>query len=546
MELPFISNEYIMIKMGKRCDTESFIKYIKNPMEPLDCCISCSSFPRERTQEILEAILECDTISDNLSTRIESDSELMVLTKILQKHKIRRLHVIQTDQSMFGYSNVSRNVVMDFASSLKDIMYISGIWSNYRDLLIYGLVDSKSIESLHLSESYIRTGEIKALDNLLLNNKSLKSIDLSNVIKEDNLRYLKDSIIKNTTLEELRISYIDDNETSYSDCMEIISEIVSQNKSIRTLEMHGHHIDPNTKSTFIKSFKKNTCIKRLSMDDIYLESPSTLTNLLRENRNITDLNIGMMELKSDTKEIGAALRTNKVLDKLYINASDNIIDIIKGMTNVSDLTLYNTENIGDICKILEDHNCLRHLNIFKPLNGPPPYTDQTADIINRLFDKNRSLETCMIDMDIVDENIDIVVKILEENKQIKELTIRTDKMSDINIRKILRALKHNISMYHLYITGWKIIWNKMKDEIDELFKENITLVLLDNPCMNSHQVLHYLKRNQTFREKCHQLAPLIENGINNGMLDVNSIIYKYLSKKEGLNNKEIQETLKYM
>jgi Ran GTPase-activating protein (RanGAP) involved in mRNA processing and transport len=490
MDLPFISNEYILNQFYKNRDIDGFIKYIKNPIEPFDCSIKCSYFLNRNT-DILEAILECYSFSDDSSFTINTDNELYLLSQILEKHKISRLCIM-------NQRKLSKDTVLNFVPSLCDVQEFSCDFIGHLDIIISSLVDSKSIKSLDLSFNDIDEKAINAFNDLLLNNTSLKSIDLTNSNMGKILEPLKDCIIKNTTLVNVNISQ--ENSTgpliNGTDCMEIISEIISKNKSIKNLKMNGHMIDKETKSTFTECLKNNTTIKRLEMNDVYLETTSEIVNIIRENRTLCHLRIHDMILKSDAKELSNALRENTVLYSLHIDASDKdkIEEIIRGTINISDLSLYNTksESMSGICKVLGNHKHLRSLYI----RNFAQMTDINA--IAEMLDQNKTLELFTVKLSTVDGIIDSLVKILAENKTLTSLYIESDIISDSNARKILHALKNNRTMSNIVFSYNN--WSEMKEEIYELFKVNRTLISIGKTYTMPHQLVDYLKRNKTLRD----------------------------------------------
>lgn len=188
---------------------------------------------------------------------------------------------------------------------------------------------------------------------------------------------------------------------------------------------------------FIASFSCHIQDLNLSYNDFFSQPLiKSLSDALRTNRSIKDLNLSSIKFPEDIKELANALTVNKFIEKLSCN----------------DLCSKNSDKV--ISTLFEG------LTFNKSI--------KEAYFCNYKNSKNF---------------ITSLTKCLELNISLKCLSISHLDLQDSGASQVFKSLMHNFSLTKLFITDNNITGEALRD-LNELLNSNQTLMYLDISCNN--------------------------------------------------------------
>lgn len=511
---------------------DNIIEYVrKNILKELFINKKTTSF--DKIAELFKVLIEKKEITYlTLEWFKFGDKELNAISTIIDKCPLKCL-----SNTAYIYHCHSTGTIQRFASTLRysDIISLTYHLSGKdASMVLLALIDNTSITELDIH--CCKIDDITVLSSFILQNKIVKKLYLTSTeISYYDAKIFQGALVKNDTLKYLNLDdcFLDRKGES------VIASIVATNKSLKEL-----YVEVNNDCYEIMSeLSKNTTLKTFTIAcGTYSGQMDGVISMIEKNRTLTSLNITGYEITTDQSiRLGQALKDNNMLK--YLDLHDNYIygpvhryitrgcDSIESL-NLTDLLKYEKDIIG-VCEELKDNKVIEELymNHVKISNKGMV---AIRDLLNKCNIKTLGLHSCDFESDKV------LIDIIKDDTQLEALNIS---YNNNDKKSIISALKHNTTLTKINLSGYKS-WDSIRKTTRDLFKVNKTLASFgDIEFLDTHTI-YYLKRNQKLRDNSYQLAPLIENGIDCGMLDVNSIIYKYLSVNESLNREDICNILK--
>jgi Ran GTPase-activating protein (RanGAP) involved in mRNA processing and transport len=401
----------------------------------------------------------------------------------------------------------------------------------------------KNTEDIDLSGYDFDKEELDKISKKL-NKNQVRSLDISNnSLKTKELKIFSKAFEKSKVLDSLDLS----NNELTTEGLELFSKIFS-NSSLVTLNLSGNSLEDEGIILLSKYLKKNEMIKNLDISfcgfsDGGMEEISKL--LLSEKCNLKRLDISNNLLK-DVDKIFESLVENKKLKVLKISGIDIIYDCL-----FKDL---------NICKMLEKNNSLKQLNMNDCLltyldlyyilcamstnptleilninrtkhcyinNHSNGYKEQTLKKMEQYF-QNTSLRVLNLKSLYLDEymlnaitnrctSLQILnlegnylgnhknpmqaFESLKKNETLKELYLKDNYLSSIQLEPLFEILKENNTLEKLDISENSILSPLSQNIADYLQKNTSLLVLKMDKCgiksKGQAVILKFIENNHT-------------------------------------------------
>ena len=264
---------------------------------------------------------------------------------------------------------------------------------------LYNFIQNNNLKSLtfNIDDSINQLFIEKILFNVLINNKSITNINLSETL---NLKKLKDYLNFNNNISNLSIicylKYI--NETDF----ENFCKYIEQNKSLKHLNIYSVIKEgiPKDKIIFVKNKLFKALINNQYIDSIIFKGESfiiedtyidwdLIINLLQNNNRIKKLFFNI-DLSNNINSFLEYLQTNNSLQKLKIKCIDYnprlLALVIKNNKTLEYLDLSDSKfsNIDLMLEFLKTNTTLKYLNLKNV-----SFTDEyyTKDIVNSMINE---------------------------------------------------------------------------------------------------------------------------------------------------------------
>ncbi|CAF3953112.1 unnamed protein product [Adineta steineri] len=166
------------------------------------------------------------------------------------------------------------------------------------------ITENGDCPTLNLMMKNLNANEAKLLMELLKNNKTVTSLDLSlNWIGNEGVQSVADALNNNTTLTEIKLGCV-----------------LNNNKTLNTLKLCGCGFGPEGVKHIADALRNNTTLTTLDLGLCKLENEGVqyLSDALQNNTTLTSLYLKENEIKAEgIKILADALRHNKGLKKTF-------------------------------------------------------------------------------------------------------------------------------------------------------------------------------------------------------------------------------------
>ena len=269
--------------------------------------------------------------NSNIHTLILSENPInndgiKLLSKYLNKQVFNSLKILELNKCNFNYEGLK--CILECLEGNKKIQKLCMNCNNFNikkndNLLLKEAFNSINLKELSLSNCKLGDNLSKSVANGLLNNNTIKYINLSeNYITDIGFMLFIDIPIKNNTLSKIDIS--------------------------------KNQISDISANLFVKNLIKNKTINELNFYDNLLknETATSLVEVIRSNFNITSINLNYNGIYTKTlEEINKQLTLN--IEKNRIQKVPNLKKEIK-QSYISELDFKNIDNkINDCLNVYE-------------------------------------------------------------------------------------------------------------------------------------------------------------------------------------------------
>ena len=182
-------------------------------------------------------------------------------------------------------------------------------------------ISNKRIRYLDLSKNGITVEGASIISQFLLDNKTLQKLNLSNnnssLFKSEGIEYIANSLI-----EHPNIKYIDFSGMNITGCVEFISELISQNKSVETFIIKNNALNSNDFKNIFNSIKLNKFLKLIDISYNDMGGNSYLEYIrddIKENESLCELNMDKININNENYQIiFEGIENNKNISKYSI------------------------------------------------------------------------------------------------------------------------------------------------------------------------------------------------------------------------------------
>lgn len=287
-------------------------------------------------------------------------------------------------------------------------------------------------------------------------------------MKTENIRFLSQFLETSITLEKLIITH-----TLFSpDDLQLLSESLEKNKSLKTLELFKNEIEDMT--CLFESLQKNKSLIQLELSDNRVKKHTPLPFEILQKTNISCLNlyncyiddlillekntiltsVTLINVNLEFEILASILKKNKTLIELYLNCNDiksNNCKILSKSLRHNDtlelLSLWNNDISNEgckfLCKALKNNTTLTNLDI-----GCNNIDDEGMKFLFELFTKNKIIKYLNLGTNFFNEQGQkLLLKIFEQNYTLTHVHMINTHISDSNYNLLYEYLQRNQQIY---------------------------------------------------------------------------------------------------
>jgi hypothetical protein len=330
--------------------------------------------------------------------------------------------------------------------------------------------------------------------NLLRINKTIKTLDLSfQGLENDECLFICMALSDNNIIQNVNLSYNNYNDMGYI----AIYSMININKSIKSLNIamiQGYNLyNPifnNTFKNITESISDNKKIISLNLNGILIDTiiNEYIINMFKSNKTIRSLYLSECknideEFFGKIIEIGTSLTFLDLSNNLF----ENVNYIFRPLSVNKNLIEIDLSNCGILysecsilCEALSNNTSLKKINISNNV-----IEDYGCDLLINFLTTNKSIISINMSKNNISYiNIDILIKMLESNKTLRNIDITKNLINGfgLNTRNINDILNKNNTLETFDIFDKEDKSYKLQKIINEKIREikifNKTILLL--------------------------------------------------------------------
>ncbi len=235
---------------------------------------------------------------------------------------------------------------------------------------------SPPLRTLRISQCQDKPLTTYALSQLLRNNMTLEYFHLeANQVESDAIQAIASILKRNASLQSFTCSLINNELTT--DDIASLADMLLENKSLKELNLYATGITAEKTKLLATALEKNPTLKKLNLasNEIFDEGAMAIANALSHNTNLTELNLSDCRIGNNgIKTLFSALKQNTTMQtitlcRLTTESIQSLSEMImenKGLQKLN-LPLYtsqfNIEQIQLLLDAVKKNNSLREINI---------------------------------------------------------------------------------------------------------------------------------------------------------------------------------------
>ena len=287
-------------------------------------------------------------------------------------------------------------------------------------------IGNKNLTSIALGEIEISRNVEQEIGKYIAESKSLTLLKIK-VHKSFIINFFE-SLNKNSSLRSLSLedSGLD------SESVPLITELLQSNTNLSELNLSWNYLKDSCKEIFV-SLKYNTHLTSidLSKNGITLDNAAFISEMLLQNKKLTNLNISRNPIEEGMLKIFDSLKTNNTLKTFLCN-----------------LTMRDYYEKKEISQMLRENCSLTRINCCENWIGI-----QDAKKIFEALSENENLQELAIDyIDKENQVNGAVCSLIRRNRTLQKLNFFQMLFSVEGIRDIADALQENFTLIELNLT----------------------------------------------------------------------------------------------
>lgn len=474
---------------------------------------------------------------DLSSNRIGDEGAKDLLLNFQNSHSLTHIYLSDNQIEILGAQALGEALLV--TNTLQHIAFSKNFITNDGlQNICNSLQQNKSLTSLELSNNGISLEGSKHLTEMIKKNCTIKKLIFSkqNLKRNEASRQIADSLKLNDTLTHIDFSH---NHIG-SEGVAFILESLSQNQKIENLNLDNNDIEDEgllnihkylnlNKSLTTISFRKNdfrrigttalanslmNCqLKSLDLSHCFIsfDGLKALMNVLKTNTFLTDLKLSNCQLgNNEAYEIFSSLKSSVYLKLLELENNKftdeglkNISSLIQANPRISDLSLWGNVIYSPLIKIfssaIKENTYL--INLMLEVNAPENEMEDLALSLRtkqnlahlmfkgKLSSKNVSQlsslllgntyiqSICLFDCGIDDNSVQIFVSCFKDNKTLKTLNLKKNKIETQGIISISNYLNSNTTLTSLDLSQNNIGFDSV-EILSNLLRNNKNLIEL--------------------------------------------------------------------
>ena len=375
----------------------------------------------------------------HMSLESLSPESIEVIFSNLNKCAVRKVDILKTPLDSKCVSILSE-IIPDNKTMISLILRYCSLTGGIKQISD-ALFTNTTLKMLSLINVTITDEDTSHLSTMLSINKTLDRLGLTNCnITDNGIQYICEGLTKNQTLTELSIT---DNPQITSVSTSTIAEAINTTKSLR--ELHVKNILVNKWHMSLKSLSPESIevifknLNKCAVTELYISNTpldskcvSILSEILPDNKTMTDLRFRNCSLTGGIKQISDALFTNTTLKVLSLN---NVTITDEDTSHLSTML-----SINKTLNTLEFSNC----NI----------TDNGVRYICEGLTKNQTLTSLNIsdNPQITSVSTSTIAELINTTKSLRELHVKNISFTDDDIKTICTTLCNNTTIRTLYLS----------------------------------------------------------------------------------------------
>lgn len=426
------------------------------------------------------------------------DQELISLSKVLKNQKITVLKLERNMIDEFKH-------LCDGIENSRSLTHLSILKNNVKDQeeLFRSINCSKSLKYVNLSQNVIN---MKAFAKELINNSSLKELNLSDNNLTTSDAKLLGNLVKSMKLKKLNLSfnkissgiidllneiknhqYLENLEVPFNKISKegaVFNEFLLQNQKIKKLNLAGNTFDDESFEIVFKG------VKKCNLEHLYLGF-----NNIKDMRHLNQDFYCLKHLKLNYLEFG-----DKGLKDLLLAIKDRapieVLDLSKNDIKSKDSGIH-------LKDYLTENKTLKELNLASNI-----LTEIMGDICEGLKQNKRLKMLDLTKTELKNNNLQEINSMLKVNKSLKHLIASQNYFNDFSIEFLSFDDIHLKSLELLQIDmtskGLKIIEKKM---LSNYTLKDVTIVELNR----TPEIESIIQRNRSFIKIKYRFSPLLNN-----------------------------------
>ena len=390
-----------------------------------------------------------------LASVILQDRELYVSSNNLGEELLSIMkalhHVTSLTMLSLCYNNISKEVAIELALTIKSNKHLQKLWLNNNNLRSSATVILQSLSTI----------------------STLKYLNLdSNQINEEASEALASVILHNTRLEELDLSG-----NNLGEGILIVAKALQQTSSLKSLYLGNNNISKEVSNELALAITANKYLEKMRL--YYTNLKSSLMIILLSLSTISTLNHLDINNNQITEEAGVALASVILHDrKLYVsgnNLGEELLSIMKALQHVTSLRMlsFSDSNISQEVAI-ELALAIKSNKLLQKLWLNNSNLKSSATVIFQSLSTISTLKYLNLDSNqITEEAGEALASVILHNTGLEQLDLSRNSLGE-GLLNVAKALKHISSLKFLDFGN-----NKISKEVSD----ELSLAITANKCL---------------------------------------------------------------
>ena len=344
-------------------------------------------------------------------------------------------------------------------SDLQYLLYFQVISCTFKDNALINLVNFltsiSTLTSITLQDINFSTEQVSALSSVILHNKYLRSLDLSNNHLHNKVIKIAEALEHTRTLEMLNLT----NNNISASAATAISTVIKLNTSLKEFYI-GNNTFESSIIIVLEALCKIFSLQKLDVSDNYIPEKAceTIASVVYSNSELEYLVLSNNNLGKETLDIAIALQgldSLKVLELGKINLPKEVFKELASVIEYNDclntLKLYNNDMQSSAIVILQ---ALARISSLQVLDLRYTQLNEDAGFyLSSVICNNTGLDQLYLDDNDIGEGLSYVAKALQQLNSLQALGLGNTSMPIKVSPDLAKAIECNNNLSTLQLNG---------------------------------------------------------------------------------------------